>query len=465
MAAVIAPQHAGLWPRRHDQAIHMPNMNMSGLVSSYEASSRTATNPPNSRAYHATTSHMDMSMPLFQTHPLTTSMPYQSGSFAFDSLSVNPYNMQQTFPVSYPAAISHAVSYAGPPEMQPLPTVRDARNGFSIERSPPVKSEDNSPILPNQLYTDPSYAMENKSAKTDAGDNTTGINFSTHVDTLMRTIQCKQKPAQQQRPQPKAEEPKPAQKQRKRYQCSMSDCNKSFYQKTHLEIHTRAHTGAKPFLCKEPSCGQRFSQLGNLKTHERRHTGERPYSCEICGKTFAQRGNVRAHKIVHQQIKPFTCQLDDCGKQFTQLGNLKSHQNKFHAETIRHLTSKFASYRPGNIVPEEDKALWEYFASLYKNSNKGIKGRGKDRRISAPPSSAVTSSSSYGSTMTASAGDRTYASFHHSGSDRSSRCSSLTSDGTQKAHDAYDFNAPMQNTYHGQPHGYDDMVFPERKLY
>lgn len=31
-----------------------------------------------------------------------------------------------------------------------------------------------------------------------------------------------------------------------------------------------------------------------------------------------------------------------------------------------------------------DKELWDYFASLYKNSNKGIKGRGKDRKVSAP---------------------------------------------------------------------------------
>jgi len=28
-----------------------------------------------------------------------------------------------------------------------------------------------------------------------------------------------------------------------------------------------------------------------------------------------------------------------------------------------------------------DRELWTYFASLYKNSNKGIKGRGKDRKI------------------------------------------------------------------------------------
>ncbi len=37
--------------------------------------------------------------------------------------------------------------------------------------------------------------------------------------------------------------------------------------------------------------------------------------------------------------------------------------------------------REGDAVSAMDKELWEYFATLYKNSNKGIKGRGKDRRI------------------------------------------------------------------------------------
>lgn len=32
-------------------------------------------------------------------------------------------------------------------------------------------------------------------------------------------------------------------------------------------------------------------------------------------------------------------------------------------------------------MSEGDMELWEYFSTLYKNSNKGIKGRGKDRRI------------------------------------------------------------------------------------
>lgn len=33
-------------------------------------------------------------------------------------------------------------------------------------------------------------------------------------------------------------------------------------------------------------------------------------------------------------------------------------------------------------MSRQDRELWEYFAALYKNSNKGIKGRGRDRKIS-----------------------------------------------------------------------------------
>ena len=37
---------------------------------------------------------------------------------------------------------------------------------------------------------------------------------------------------------------------RKRYQCDIPSCAKSFFQKTHLDIHMRAHTGHKPFVCR-----------------------------------------------------------------------------------------------------------------------------------------------------------------------------------------------------------------------
>ncbi|CZS92398.1 uncharacterized protein RAG0_02840 [Rhynchosporium agropyri] len=174
----------------------------------------------------------------------------------------------------------------------------------------------------------------------------------------------------------------------KRYQCKNAKCEKSFHQEAHLNVHERSHTGAKPYLCKEPYCGRTFSQVGNLKTNELRHTGERPHECEICGKRFAQRGNVRAHKLTHNVSKPFQCRLDECRKYFTQLGNLKFHQNKYHQDTIRNLTAKFASTKEGDVVHVGNMELWQYFANLYKNSNKGIKGRDKGRKVGSASNSA-----------------------------------------------------------------------------
>ncbi|KXJ84795.1 hypothetical protein Micbo1qcDRAFT_129095, partial [Microdochium bolleyi] len=244
--------------------------------------------------------------------------------------------------------------------------------------------------------------------------------FHTDVDTLMKTIQVRDEAAQTPAPVGRVEARYPSpphheskikscspgtspeatgtssRTSRKRHMCSLPQCNKRFAQKTRLGIHERSHSGEKPYLCKQPGCGQRFSQLGNVKTHERRHTGEKPYHCEICGKAFAQRGNVRAHKEVHNNFKRFSCRLDGCQKKFSQLGNMKTHQNKFHAETIKTLTAKFAGIlQAGGELQGDDKELFEYFAIHYKNSNKGIKGRGKDRKVNTVTSAPAVPSSHY----------------------------------------------------------------------
>ncbi|KAJ5246922.1 hypothetical protein N7468_001905 [Penicillium chermesinum] len=306
------------------------------------------------------------------------SLPYQApttSSYHFSSLA-HHYGSFQPYVVASPPPLTSPGRLAEP--VNSLPDIRPAKNAIN-----PATKTDLRGVVPGVPK------------KEDGVD----VDFSTEVDVLMKTIQAKPEPSSQSLPSLQQLAP-PAYaypmtpsriltsesqlsrsgKQR-RYSCNLPGCGKAFAQKTHLDIHTRAHTGDKPFICKIPGCGQRFSQLGNLKTHERRHTGEKPYECEICHKRFAQRGNVRAHKTTHLQNKPFTCLLDDCRKNFTQLGNLKSHQNKFHSSTLRSLTMRFSQISNAGPVNPEDRAMWEYFSSLYKNSNKGIKGRGKDRRI------------------------------------------------------------------------------------
>ncbi|RKF57379.1 putative zinc finger protein ozf [Erysiphe neolycopersici] len=343
---------------------------------------------------------------------------YQTTSTTNNNNNNNNNNVVSQFTNSYLQS-RPALSYSISPDsslVRGMPFCRPQRQGFIIEtqqnQNQNTKNESTWNPSPELSLTTP-VSMRSSSSPV-AKKTVSETTFGTEVDTLMKAIQSK--PSNQSQAAihvPKGpsvvglvppsyqtteiwnyetfrqsrltqngmQDEVGKSKSRKRYQCTIEGCTKSFFQKTHLDIHERAHTGVKPYSCKQPGCNRTFSQLGNLKTHERRHTGERPYQCEICGKRFAQRGNVRAHRIVHDQAKPYVCILDDCGKQFTQLGNLKSHQNKFHITTLRTLTERWASVQDGDSVPAADKELWEYFAKLYKNSNKGIKGRGKDRKV------------------------------------------------------------------------------------
>lgn len=164
-------------------------------------------------------------------------------------------------------------------------------------------------------------------------------------------------------------------KKAKNKQCPY--CFKHFTQSTHLEVHVRSHIGYKPFECSY--CHKRFTQGGNLRTHLRLHTGEKPFTCDVCKRSFSRKGNLAAHKLTHENLRPYECKLDNCDKSFTQLGNLKSHQNRFHLSTLNDLTHKLAELTSDEIesLPKDEKDLLNYFKDLYKNSNKGILGRGK----------------------------------------------------------------------------------------
>ncbi|KAK8066355.1 C2H2 transcription factor [Apiospora hydei] len=406
------PTTWGRWQEHHQSSPEYGMLGHSGMMQydSRATSSPTVQQPSVATQYMVGNSYSmpsvsSMTAPHYQPHnpfgfqaypPSTPSplvAPFRQFSDGRPTLRVMPISSEKAPETSYPRDSMHS-------------------NIESNTASPEVKHELHTPPQPARGQ-DSSVTLTPTSAKNEGNK----FENNTFIDNLMRVVQSKlnnksdDNSPEARYPSPprgsrsaSPEDVKPNEKHPKKYRCDVADCNQKFAQKTHLYIHIRSHTGEKPYPCNHPGCGHYFSQLGNLKTHERRHTGEKPFACEQCGKRFAQRGNVRAHMNVHDPSKRFYCNLDGCGRPFTQRGNLKvgffaailltgvhadlcnpsqSHQNKFHTKTLMELTEKFATMSAAelNSLPKEERKVFDDFAIIYKNLNKGIKGRGRDRNV------------------------------------------------------------------------------------
>jgi hypothetical protein len=151
---------------------------------------------------------------------------------------------------------------------------REASVRVDGSRSPSVKSETQMSVARSAVST---HSGPPRTISTIVPVNPANqISFHTEVDVLVKALQAKKEtdvivkkveaeqltqpdvipveqvaptPPNKPTPGPTSDVPRAEGRQnRKRYTCDIADCGKTFFQKTHLDIHKRSHTGDKPYV-------------------------------------------------------------------------------------------------------------------------------------------------------------------------------------------------------------------------
>jgi hypothetical protein len=282
----------GRWAEQHPaQAIDtFFAMDISGIIQSYDSratSSAALTQTVMAPQYHNQPYTGTASNTLAASHE-----QIQHNPFSFNAYSAGtPNGLIPAFANNYirQRPLPHLM-HQGTEGSRGVSYTRNDHRGFVEEpqrQSPPIKTEQQitqwSPPISSLTFA----SDKTKTITSPLPNGTTDINFGTEVDTLMKAIQAKSQtvppqtssPVAQSRPvvgpsftppyvqtasqggiqigeeskfkltgediQDEASSPKGG---KKRYQCTIEHCTKSFYQKTHLDIHVRAHTGDKPYV-------------------------------------------------------------------------------------------------------------------------------------------------------------------------------------------------------------------------
>ncbi|KUI62600.1 Asparagine-rich zinc finger protein AZF1 [Cytospora mali] len=376
---------------------------------------------------------IDTVMP-YETRAMPTSAPIQRQGMTPQYVVANPYGESPVTPVS-------ASTYAGQGHFgeygsynQPssaLATPYQQQSGRSSQRpmappTPPLDDDSRSTHSRSSQATYSAKCMSRRSSAMNTPivkseqsgapkepktirpfkkiDGTLQHEVNTDMDLLLKEIAKVmeiegakgnvESPAPVESPEEEEEQQKPEAPNGppKKFKCDLPDCDRAFAQKAQKISHMNSHNGIKKYRCDE--CGVCVSQAGNLQTHKRTHNNERPFPCPLCGKRFKQKGNVKPHiENVHEKKRRWICKFYDeggprCGKDFSTIGNMKNHINGFHKKTLQEIRYRLANWSENDRLSEEDKELFAHYLMVYKNSNKGVKGRGKSDKVKDEPEAA-----------------------------------------------------------------------------
>ncbi len=76
---------------------------------------------------------------------------------------------------------------------------------------------------------------------------------------------------------------------------SCTFCDRTFYIKTSLTLHTTTHTGERKLKCDIGNCTKAFAERWTLEKHLRTHLDKKPFACTLCEANFAQKHQLKNH--------------------------------------------------------------------------------------------------------------------------------------------------------------------------